>query len=182
MDNTTREEFVRKYFNSYSENSKDRLSMVLSTCDESPFLYRYRPMKEIYDFKALEENYFWQQTLDFQNDEDEGLLDLTYDLIKHSSSRILKKICNVSYIEAINKIKKINMEMREELKKLRKPYGIVCFSELSNSDKMWVEYANDYQGICIEYSKEKLINNQFHLIPVLYKKIKYINDYYKSAL
>lgn len=178
MDNITREEFVKKYLNSHSENSEDRLNMVLSTCNESPFLYRYRPMKE-YDFKALEENYFWQQTLDFQNDEDEGLLDLTYDLIKHSSSKILKKICNISFIEARRKIQNINMVMRDKLKELRKPYGIVCFSELVDSDKMWKEYANNYQGICIEYSKKKLIKNQFHLVPVLYKRIKYINDYYK---
>lgn len=175
MDNKERESFIEKYFNSHTE---ERLKMVSITCCDEPFLYRYRPMINEHDFQALEENYFWQQTLNSQNDKEEGLIDLTYDYIKHSSSNVLRKICSIRYIEASQKIAELNIEMREQLKKYREPYGVVCFSESNISDKMWRKYANEYQGICIAYSKKNLIDNRFHLVPTLYKQKKYIIDYF----
>lgn len=176
MNNKDREIFVRKYFDSISA---DRLKMVLDTCDNEPFLYRYRPMKEEYDFQALDENYFWQQSLNHLNDEDEGLAFLTYLFVKKSKSDIMKKISNQNPERAKQIITKANIDMKNELRKIRTGWGTICFSESFNCDKMWIEYANRYQGICIKYSKRLLIENNFHLVPVLYKKSKPITDYFK---
>ena len=51
---------------------------------------------------------------------------------------------------------------------LKDNYMVVCFSEEENSEYMWENYANNYEGFIVKYKFEALIREKFCLLPVIY--------------
>lgn len=49
----------------------------------------------------------------------------------------------------------------------KKRFLLTCFSD-NNSKDMWETYANDYNGFCVVYNFEKMINNSNYVLPVHY--------------
>jgi len=51
--------------------------------------------------------------------------------------------------------------------------GISCFSDTYENELMWAHYANNYKGICIEYSTNDLLSgldDRVHLVRVAYSQ------------
>lgn len=170
MNNEEILKFLQEYIN--TDNSQKH-SLVLETCKQNPYLYRYRPMKANFDFDALFNNQFWIQSANKQNDELEGISFLTsFDVIRLKSAKIVPKHLKSKKITMQNK------RMRNELKKFRQYIGIVCFSEDMNNKKMWTKYAESYSGICIEYKKQDFVNADIHIMPVYYKEKRLVSDFF----
>lgn len=132
------------------------------------------------DFEALEEGYFWLQSCGSQNDPEEGLMELTYEVLKHSDIKELKTLCNCQNFGIVmSKVSEFNLGMKAKLAEFRDKHCMICFSEDSSSEDMWKEYADQEQGACLAYSKKGFVAKKVHLIPVLYKKKKCVSDYLK---
>lgn len=117
MNNEERLKFLQEYI---SSDNLQKHNLVLETCKQNLYLYRYRPMQEIHDFRALFGNKFWIQSANNQNDELEGISFLTsFDVINLKIAKVIPK-----HLKAIE-ITKHNKRMINELKEFRQNFGIV---------------------------------------------------------
>ena len=103
-------------------------------------LYRYRSVKLPEHLErelvAIAEGSLWFSQLDKLNDADEGKFDLTPTV----------------------KRRKDHQKIEEEVRRKMRDMGICCFSDSHEIDLMWTHYANEHQGICVEYSTHDLSN------------------------
>lgn len=172
MNNEDTLAFIQTYL---QVDNSDKHMLVRNLSTTEPYLYRYRPMSEDFDFDALVNNQFWLQSLNNQNDKEEGLssLSCTYDIIYK------KYIYAPKDIKSSDILKNKNTSMKKELKSIRTNLGIVCFSENKNHEEMWINYADNYSGICIEYKKEDFVNDNIHIIPVYYVENRLASNYFQ---
>nr|WP_315022150.1 DUF2971 domain-containing protein [uncultured Aminipila sp.] len=172
------QEFIKKYL---SIDNGERLSLILESCKDEKYLYRYRTLTD-YELKALHEKRIWLQTFNKQNDCEEGLTSfITKDIVKKSKSINLKNLYSKAKDNHIAKksIKNLEEQVENKLIEIRKNYGLICFSTLCDNQYMWEKYADIGKGICIVYSKEEMVRQEFHVCPVIYQKEKSnVMDYF----
>jgi Protein of unknown function (DUF2971) len=100
-------------------------------------LYRYRSLKKIErELEAIEHKFLYCAAYDTLNDPMEGLFRSTLLLrMSHDYGSIRDSIIT-------NKAR----------------IGICSFSEIHNHGPMWAHYADEFRGICIEYSLSTLLD------------------------
>ena len=66
-----------------------------------------------------------------------------------------------------------------DLKKLSDLASMACFTESNSNTLMWSHYANNHEGICVEYDLKLLQTDSFkicaHLFPVIYSNTRHIS-------
>jgi Protein of unknown function (DUF2971) len=104
-------------------------------------LYRYRSLKDETQLErellALNEGYLWCSRFEDLNDPMEGAF-LTDKW---------KEIFDTRYLD-----------LKEYIFDRKSTLGICSFSEVNDHELMWAHYADQFRGICFEYSVERLLN------------------------
>lgn len=100
-------------------------------------LYRYRPLgpKAEREVRALSENFIYCPAYSAMNDPMEGLHRLSARLSENPGSE------------------KSRVRIRDALQKM----GIASMSEVYDHEPMWAHYADQFAGMCVQYSLNRLI-------------------------
>ena len=100
-------------------------------------LYRYRPLgaKAAREVRALQEGFIFCPAYSAMNDPMEGLHRLSSRLAENPSSE------------------KSRARIQEALQKM----GIASMSEVYDHEPMWAHYADQFAGMCVQYSLNRLI-------------------------
>lgn len=73
-----------------------------------------------------------------------------------------------------------------DLSKLKNLAYMTCFSECNNSILMWSHYANQHEGICLEYDFKRLKDDPYeiinHLMPVCYSEKRTLHRNIKQLI
>lgn len=145
--------------------TEKKISIMKGWGVETPDLFRYRGMTEYPDreLEALRNNNIWCSPFNMLNDPEEGIN-------IRNISRLVFKYNPVTFVG---------------LKIVRKQYGVSCFTKVDplsqNADDMWNRYANNRNGICIQYKMSDMIQKSFFIIPVTYiEKMKIFDFWYKN--
>lgn len=94
-------------------------------------LYRYRSLEKFdREIGAIEQAYVYCASFEEMNDPMEGLFNF---------SALAKKTGH-------------DAKLRAEIRQHRSDIGLASFSETNDNELMWAHYANQFKGICIEYS------------------------------
>ena len=116
-------------------------------------LFRYRriPSEKILEqeLDAIKENYLWLSNFTAMNDVMEGFYEPS------------------ALLEASEQYKAVSRSLTER----KSSVGICCFSETEDNELMWAHYANNYAGICVEYSVPYLqtgLSDLLHLAKISY--------------
>lgn len=129
-----------------------------------PFLYKYRSGNDN-DLNALENDSIWIGNATKMDDP----LDSKVMLTDEFRNQIGYVVNNVDRF----KEDKYRVHLNDD--SIQKECFLCSLSEISDSEDMWRRYANDSQGICIEYNARELLTRiNMLLLPVCYgKKISY---------
>lgn len=102
-------------------------------------LHRYRPLgeKREREIRALRNGYVWCPSFGTMNDPMEG---------SHRLSSRFRK-----YISASRREQQVTDILRE--------MGIASFSEVYDHEPMWAHYADQFKGMCVQYSLAKLLKS-----------------------
>jgi hypothetical protein len=127
-----------------------------------PFLYRYRKPSD-FALKEIVNNSAWLCSLADLNDPREGryrvepsdIVDLREQLISDclregdaEGALLLKYLPD----EGIRQIEQEAMKKGEAFLNVRKTWGVICFSPTHNNDSLWWSYAQNGEGVVIEYN------------------------------
>ena len=117
-------------------------------------LYRYRSLKHLErEIGALTEGYLYCAPYMELNDPMEGLF---------TSSRLLRESDGYG-------------DIRNAIRENKSQIGMSSFSEVDNHELMWAHYADQFKGICIAYSLEKLLDN-------LGANVSFVRMYYNELV
>ena len=120
-------------------------------------LYKYRtiyePTTNDLTIDALLNNYFWAASKESLNDPCEGY----YSTESYDSSLNFMKLINpkIDTSELDRNFKSLNQEILNQ--------GIFSLSKSATIHSLWAHYANNHEGICIEYDLNDLIGKNMHL-------------------
>lgn len=136
-----------RFINDYLDgNDVERIQMMSGAITA---LYRYRSItgeKLMRELDALQQEYIWLQSLNALNDAKEGML------------------------------MGASQDTRNKLRSFRKKYGNSSFSECvpyeKGSDHMWLNYADENKGMCLEYRVEDMARSRYLIAPVAYWKCR----------
>jgi hypothetical protein len=100
-------------------------------------LYRYRPLgeKTERELEALVEGYIYCPTYSQLNDPMEGKYQLSPRFLENPKSG----------------------KRQEQIRKAFEATGIASFAEASDHEPMWAHYADQFQGMCVEYNMKRLL-------------------------
>lgn len=73
-----------------------------------------------------------------------------------------------------------DFSVKEIIDNYQKEIRIGCFTRSSDNEKMWIKYANDKRGYCIEYDTSKNRLFKLLMLPVLYSDFPYDASYVLS--
>lgn len=157
-----KENFFKEYFN---EDSTEKL---IKKCinDKNEHLkkplYQYTKVK--YAENLINDNLMFMRNLDGLNDPLEG--DLKCDFKKTIQIKLdeeLYKNFSDEQKELIKlDFKKVEIEKYKNMwEKVKKCVSIACFSENYDINPMWAHYADNHEGICVEYDfyENELLKN-----------------------
>lgn len=180
MSDEKREELLKLLLDEYNiedikENNDSFYLHKLQNIIENnfpPYLYKYRPGND-WDLDALENDSIWMSIATKVDDPEDSKILITDEF----RNQIDFVVNNIDCFD------------NDKYKKLLEDSVIQgeCFlcslSEISDSEDMWGRYANDSQGICIEYDARELWSNlRFLLLPVCYrKKISYSAEMFANS-
>jgi hypothetical protein len=100
-------------------------------------LFRYRSLNQLdRELDAIEKGYLYCSPYLNLNDPMEGL---------YTSSEVLRKSANYRAV-------------RDAIRNNKAQIGICSFSETHDHELMWAHYANQFSGICIQYSLSRLVS------------------------
>ena len=116
------------------------------------------------------------------NDLDVSLLDLTItpNVQNLITKNILRKNLNPGLVEILEKeLDKPNSQVRIPPQEFidniingyieeRKRYGVFCLTTDNRNGKMWQEYADNYNGVCLEFRFPNLFTKLYHTFTVAY--------------
>lgn len=123
-------------------------------------LFRFRPPKA-YEIDILESKTIFLCRPSIY--EDSGNCEILFDIegryfmveMKPDKYRKIGNLINKDFYDAVMDVIEIRPEFIELKKKIRDQALISCFSE-QYSGKMWNEYANDSEGICLVYNLREI--------------------------
>lgn len=154
------------------EKRKEVLELLIKGCSPGSiiernipsFLYKYRSGNDN-DLNALENDSIWMGNATMMDDP----LDSKVMITDEFRNQIKYVVNNVDRF----KEDKYKIHLNDD--SIQKECFLCSLSEINDSEDMWKRYANDEQGICIEYNaKELLAGINLPLLPVCYdKKISY---------
>lgn len=100
-------------------------------------LYRYRPLgkKAEREVQALKERYIYCPTYSAMNDPMEGLYRLSSRFVENPGSTT----------------------SRAKIQEVLDNMGIASMSEVYDHEPMWAHYADQFKGMCVQYSLNRLI-------------------------
>jgi hypothetical protein len=152
-----------------------------------PYFFRYRTDSK-YTLDEIENNYIYFSTHEKLNDpfdSNYNLINLSENpndieslfnyIIKFSPRNDIANFLQELYRKNQNDFRKFILEF---LKPFFQKFGIACFSTYQANLVLWATYANNHQGICIQYSLD--YDREFfkHLTPIEYveslEKINYM--------
>jgi Protein of unknown function (DUF2971) len=117
---------------------------------QPPSLYRYRPLKHLdRELDAIKNGYLYCSPYMNLNDPMEGIFFSSDGLRSSENYRTV----------------------RDAIRDNKAQIGICSFSETRNHELMWAHYADQFSGICIEYSFSRLLKK-------LPKDVSFIRMYY----
>ena len=122
------------------------------------YLYKYRS-GNTWDLDALENNKLWMANA--------TLMDDPYD------SKILltdKFRAQIEYvINNVEHFRKPKYQIHLQDDSIQRECYLCSLSEINDSNDMWIRYANNEKGFCIQYDALELIKNiNFPLLPIWY--------------
>ena len=157
--NMTKEEILERFFTRYdmSPREEETLRRLVARANPPPILYRYRRPNES-TIREIAMRTVYAATPDDLNDPFECSAPLLCD--KDSMKRYFLEVFaptrGLSAEEAEAEFDSYEFEeikhfLVSGLDSVRKQSGIICFSAVPDSIRMWSYYADSHKGICIGY-------------------------------
>jgi hypothetical protein len=181
-------------------NTKHDVIITNVSLGEEMKIYKYKDFsdkaKHEEFYQIVLHNLFWCANPDSLNDEDEfdfkpdceqssETLNLLKQIVaKFGTTNHLPPELSVPLALNKNKLKEICEPIFDDMKKkCRKELGVTSFSALKNDKKLWNEYGGKGNGACIEIDiPDHLLNQSFHPVKYITKKIIHVDSIFKSAL
>ncbi len=122
------------------------------------YLYKYRSGSE-WDLDALEKNKLWMANATLMDDP----YDSKFLLTDKFRSQINYVVNNVEYF----KKPKYQIHLHDD--SIQRECYLCSLSEIGDSEDMWIRYANNEKGFCIQYNALELLKNiKFMILPIWY--------------
>ena len=146
----------------YGDLKNGTASQILS--DNIPnYLYKYRSGTTL-DLDALENNKLWMANA--------TLMDDPYDAKLLLTDKFQAQIKYV--VNNVERFRQPKYQIHLQDDSIQRVCYLCSLSEISDSNDMWIRYANNEQGFCIQYDTLKLLKNiKFPILPVWYGQKPY---------
>ena len=141
----------------------------------SPYAFRYRADND-YTIDEIENNYIYFANRDQLNDpfdsspayieltQSKGELELLQsEMLKVTNDPLIK-----DYITGTNGLEEIQKVAQEKMEQYILSFGIACFSMYQGNYNLWANYANNYEGVCLQFNVEFDPTFFHNLLPVFY--------------
>lgn len=146
----------------YDDGNRTKISqMIIENLPK--YLYKYRSGNP-WDLDALENNQLWMGNATLMDDP----YDSKFLLTDKFRAQIEYVVNNVEHF----KKPKYQRHLRDD--SIQRECYLCSLSEIDDSEDMWMRYANNEQGFCIQYNTVDLINKvKFPILPVWYGEKTY---------